>query len=1341
MSDEGKKTHPERSGVTTDTISPPVFRLSLLGGFALTGPDGPVDLPSKKLAGLLAYLALVGSDPQSRERLVTLFWGSHFEAQARQNLRKALSRLRRVLGQDAFVSVREAIALAPGVVACDAVRLQRLIRDGGRDSLAEAASLYKGPLLSAVSITEDAWTEWLDVQRRHIENLALDAMVSLGEQELKAGNHEGALAAASRAVAINELREDAHRVIVQTLAAAGRKAEALKHFQDLGALLKRELNTEPDMATREVIGAIGARPAAKPQNVDEAAKPAAPEPDHLLAAADVMIEPRHGITSVNPAAPVGSSPERRQLTVMVCNLVGSAPHSVPLDPEELRDRVALFHKTVADVAAQFEGFIAQYSSDGVVVYFGYPSANEHDAEQAVRAGLAIIDSIRKLKTFGEEPFQARAGIATGQVVVGEQPGTADARQRVAIGEAPNLAAQLQAAAAPGQILIAASTRHLVGRMFDCRELSGSELRGPLSTVEAWHVRDEVVGVSRFHARRTGELAPLVGRQEEMELLLRRWEQAKLGEGRVVLLSGEPGIGKSRLAESLLHSVADEPHARLHYFCSPHYTHSPLYPFIVQLERAARFEPGDSVEKRLDKIEALLKPAARNVPQDLALVAELLGVPLHGSYPAVDVSPQQKREMTLSTLLDQFDGLTALSPALVVVEDIHWMDPTSLDLLDRMIARASDRPVLLIVTFRPELQPSWIGQPGVTMLALNRLGRGERTVLAMQVARGKALPDEVLAKIADRADGVPLFVEELTRSVLESGVLREEPDRYVLDRALPQLAIPMTLNASLLARLDRLASARHVAQVGAALGREFSYEVLAAVADRPDKQLHGALDELVESGLAFRRGVPPGASFIFKHALVQDAAYGMLLQSQRQELHARIVNVLEDQFPEIAASQPESLAHHCAGARLIEPAIGYWQKAGERSLQSAAMTEAVKHLTSALNLIPSLPASPGRDRKERGLCLALARATYSVRGPGSETLRLFSRANDLLDESASSDEWISVLTGLWRIESNRAHLVAAHELARQSVAIAVDRRDSEALGRTNLSSGVTLCWMGMFTEARDCLEQALDWYARIGEIKTTAALFGAGNAQSILGLTLWLLGCPSQAVRSSMEGLIIARESGFAAAVSIALVNLALLETVMASPSAADAAHVDEAAAHCARHYPVYEPWARFYSGSLKCHRGDPQRGIEIMKAAVADEEEFDLALGRTLRLGYLAAAHAKLGELEVALGVLDEAVAIVEMAQERLFEAEIHRLRGEVLLGLRMTEDAEAALLRALTVARNQGACMWELRASMSLARLWKSQGQNAEARELLAAIYDWFTEGFDTADLQEARALLAELR
>jgi class 3 adenylate cyclase/DNA-binding SARP family transcriptional activator len=578
-------------------VPSPRYRLTLLGRFNLSGPDGPVELSNKELAGLLAYLICTTPAPQSRENLATLLWGSHFETQARQNLRQALFRLRQALGQDLLIGDGEEISLAPGVIDSDAVRFQTLIRDGSRASLAEGVNLYNGRFLSDVNISEEAWVDWLVGERQRFEGLALDALVRLGDIELTAGHPNNALEAAHRALAINDLREDAHRLIIQALAAAGRKAEALKHYKNLVALLERELNTRPDAATELLVAELGNAPPPGRSPAVSMAERALPESDQPPLAvptlADAKVSPEDDVATESPsvmgdqtmsAGVVGSGrPERRQVTVMVCNRV-SSPLSAGLDPEDMRDQIGSFHKTVADVAVRFDGFVAQYLSDGVVVYFGYPAAHELDAERAVRAALAILDAGRSRDASADALPRTRVGIATGLVVVGEQRGSGDTRQRIAIGETPNLATQLQAAASPGEVVIAASTRRLVGRMFDCRALAADEGNELPQSVEAWQVRGEAVGVSRFEARRRGALTPFVGRQEEMNLLLRRWDQAKAGEGRVVLLSGEPGIGKSRIAESLLARIESEPHGRLRYFCSPHHAHSPLHPFIAQLER-------------------------------------------------------------------------------------------------------------------------------------------------------------------------------------------------------------------------------------------------------------------------------------------------------------------------------------------------------------------------------------------------------------------------------------------------------------------------------------------------------------------------------------------------------------------------------------------------------------------------------------------------------------------------------------------------------------------------------------------------------------------------------------
>lgn len=905
-------------------------------------------MPGRKLAGLLAYLACTAPRPQPREKLANLLWGSHFEIQARQNLRQGLARLRRILGQQSIFSDDNEVWLAPGVIDCDAVRFEALIAEGSRASVAAAAELYRDPLLTDLNIEEDAWSEWRDLERERLEGLAVDSMIRHGQHALQTGNAESALRNANRAIAVNALREDAHRLIVQALTATGRKAEALKHYQDLVALLRRELNTEPDAVTQSLVAQLrGARPPGPAQASEPLDSIHERETEAVaVAARDDDASP---LRSLRPGGR-----QQRQLTIMACHLIVAMTLSEERDPEDVHDQIIAFHQVAANIAAQFHGFVAQHQGNGVLIYFGYPAASEHDAERAVRAGLAIVDAVQMLNAPAGAAPRASAGIATGLVVIGEKPGPGDMRQHVAIGETPDLATRLQTAAAPGEVAIAASTRRLLGQLFDYRALPDIEVKGLPQPVSAWQVLGEAVGVSRFDARRADSLSALVGRQEEIELLLRRWSQATSGAGRVVLLSGEPGIGKSRIVESVLATLANERHSRLRYYCSPHHTHSALYPFITQLERAANFEPGSGAGARVDRLEALLKPTTTNLPRDVALIAELVGVPMDGRYPVLAISPQQKREMTLDALLNQLSGGTAQKPVLIVVEDAHWIDPTSLDLLDAMVARAANLPLLLLVTVRPEFQSSWVGQPHVTMLPLSRLGRSDSAGIIGGVTRDKVLPDAVIDQILSRTDGIPLFIEELTRTLLEQELLREASDGHVLDGPLPPLAIPATLQASLAARLDLLGAVKEVASIGAAIGREFSYELIAAASALAPVDLDAALERLTASGLVTRRGTPPQASYSFKHALVQDTAYVTMLKSRRRQLHADIARALVERFPALAEGQPEIVAYHFTEAGLAREATDHWIKAGRLAHAQWANREAASFFERALRVIETLP---------------------------------------------------------------------------------------------------------------------------------------------------------------------------------------------------------------------------------------------------------------------------------------------------------------------------------------------------------------------------------------------------
>ena len=608
---------------------------------------------------------------------------------------------------------------------------------------------------------------------------------------------------------------------------------------------------------------------------------------------------------------------------MFADLVGSTNLSERLDPEELGDVLRTYQNAVTAEVVRFEGHIAKYMGDGVLAYFGYPLAHEDDAERAIRAALGIVQSLCNLQPKPDHlTLEVRVGIATGGVVVGELIGGGEAQERSVVGETPNLAARLQSLARPNEVVISRSTRRLVGGLFDLADMGTQQVKGFAKTVRAWRVIGESQAESRFEALHSAALTPLVGREEELALLQRRWEEAREGEGQVVLLSGEPGIGKSRLTRALQQRLDEETYTRIIHYCSPYHTNSALRPIIDHLQRAARIDREDDDEQKLAKLEELLALSTEHPSGVTPLFAALLSIPTRERYPPLDLAPEEQMTRTLDALVAQVVGLAQRLPVLELFEDVHWIDPTSLELLERLIERVRSLPVLLVITFRPEFKPSWIGHPHVTSLTLNRLSRKSGRAMIDRLTAGKTLPTEVLNQIVAKTDGVPLFVEELTKNVLESGLLREEEEGYVLSGPLPPLAIPATLHDSLTARLDRLMPVKEVAQIGAAIGREFSYELLALVTPLRENELHDALARLEESELVFRRGTPPHATFTFKHALVQDAAYDSLLRSKRQQIHAAIARAVEKHFPEKATLQPEMLAHHYSEAGLPERAIEY-----------------------------------------------------------------------------------------------------------------------------------------------------------------------------------------------------------------------------------------------------------------------------------------------------------------------------------------------------------------------------------------------------------------------------------
>jgi class 3 adenylate cyclase/tetratricopeptide (TPR) repeat protein len=1054
-----------------------------------------------------------------------------------------------------------------------------------------------------------------------------------------------------------------------------------------------------------------------------------------------------GCLRVDPKATgAPASAERRQLTLMFVDLVGSTDLSRRVDPEELREIMRAYQNAVAGEIAKFEGHVAKFLGDGVLAYFGWPRASEDSAELAVRAGLAVAVAVGGIGDGSGHLLSSRIGIATGLVVVGDLLGEGAAKEEAVTGETPNLAARLQQAAEPGTVVIADSTRRLVGDLFELTKLASLQLKGFAEPVPAWRIVGEGKAETRFEALHGAHVTPLVGRGEELDLMLSRWRLAQGRAGQVVLISGEPGIGKSRLVLALRERLQAEPLTLVSYTCSPHHTNSALFPFVSQLERAARFSADDSSEKRLNRLESLLSEDAVVLPDDvLPLFAELMGIPTPMPGVISELSPQQRKMLVFRTFLARLDRLANRGPVLLVLEDAHWLDPTSHELFDQIVNRLQDLPVLLVATFRPELPAPWTGFPHATLLTLDRLPRAQIVTLVDRITEGKALPEQVLGQILARTEGVPLFTEELTKAVLEAGILRDAGDRYTLSGPLPSVAIPTTLHDSLMARLDRLAPVKEVAQIGACIGREFDHELLAAAVSMPEAELAAALDRLLSAELVFRRGLPPTATYIFKHALVRDAAYESLLKRRRQELHAQIAASIEGLFPQLVEGRPELVARHFSEGGLAEKAVPYWLRAGRLAANRSANIEAIAHLKSGLDCVQTISPGESRSRFELLLQLALGGPLIATKGFASrEAEAAYQRAQQLSRELRSEVDLHLAVRGLGYVYHVRANLQGAVLLMEEAAGLAKRSGDPGLLTETDHFAGVVSFHLGEFQSARDLLERS----AKAGEFRGRyhSDVYGINMGvfcSAYISHCDWHLGYPVRALEIAEQGLARAREISHPFSVALALNYLAMLHQFRQDPDAA-LEKVTEAQSICAEHgFDYYGAWAGLVRAWVTAESGQFDQGLADYDTALDDFRRTDAGLRIPHHLRLLAAIHGKAGKLTDALRLIDQAIAVANATSESWCNAELHRERGQLLLlaaGREAEERADAEFKVAVETAASQGAKLPELRASVARARLHAIHGRRKEAREILAPIYAWFSEGLETPDLAEAHALLVRL-
>ena len=1041
------------------------------------------------------------------------------------------------------------------------------------------------------------------------------------------------------------------------------------------------------------------------------------------------------------SAPYRSEAERRQLTVLFCDLVGSTALAVRLDPEDLSAVIRRFQLTSTGIITSYGGYVAKFMGDGLLAYFGYPVTHEDEAENAVRAGLDLVAKVGRLLLPSGQALQVRVGISTGLVVLANNMVSGSADEVAATGETPNLAARLQELATPNTVVVSEVTRRLLGGGFACERLGPKTLKGFAEPVNPFIIIGENAVESRFDAKAGSRLTQFVGRRRELASLLNLWERAKKREGQVGLICGEPGIGKSRISIALINEIAVDDHYTIRWQCSSHHTNSPLYPAIRNLERAARFDREDTPAIRLEKLETLLSRFGQSVLVDAPLFAALLSIPSFGRYPPLDLTPQRQKDLTIDALIRQALASTPKGPVLFLLEDVHWIDPTTLELVNRTIEAVKSSAFFALITFRPDFFSPWLDRSHVTMFRLERLSKDEVDAMLVDLTAGKPLPDEVSEIIVSKTDGVPLFVEEMTKAILETGVLEDVGERYVLQGPIALPSIPVTLHDSLVARLDRLAPIKEVAQIGAAIGREFPYRLLAALAPMSGTSLDAALAQLIAADLVYSRGQPPDSTYVFKHALVQDAAYGSLLRSKRQQLHSNIADALNAQFPQIVETQPELMAHHLEEGGLPQQAIDFLRKAGQRAIERSAFAEGIGHLTRALELL----GSGGDDTLRRTaleLEVLLAQATLAGCGYAApETQKAYLRAKALIDDSTEPAHKFAVLYGLW------AYYYVGGEVSKQRVAAAEFLAEAEryslpsALCLSHRTLGTTYVTMGEFEAGRRHLDRARALYEQDLE---SAPFYHYGQEVGATALcylcwALWQLGYVDQAADVAVRALKHAESLSHPFTLAYTICHARGMMDVMRRRPAGANDYAQTVISLCSEHgLPFWGAGGEILRGWATSH-DDPDKGVEQIRAGLTAWRKTGARLWLPIFVALEAEAHAAAGRNDAALRAVDEAISISGETGERWAIAEVVRLKAQILLksGRGEVDQIEALLNESIETAHIQRAKSWRLRAACDLVQVQRVHGREHDALKLLRSIYGQFTEGFGTQDLITAKALI----